>query len=115
MKEIFDWLREQIENKCNYEPIDYDYCDMACSGEQGFIVREDALSAINESESKWKEKEAELRASVIEEFAEAIMVKATEESEKVVFDGRLVGDALSLDCVSDMVVEIASQMKGEKE
>lgn len=51
----------------------------------------------------------------IDEFAEAIMVKATEESEKVVFDGRLVGDALSLDCVSDMVLEIALDMKGEKE
>ena len=59
--------------------------------------------------------EAELRSSVIDEFAEAIMVKATELSEKVVFDGKLVGDALSLDCISDMVVEIASQMKGEKE
>jgi len=59
--------------------------------------------------------EAELRENVIEEFAEAIMVKATELSEKVVFDGRLVGDALSLDCVSDMVVEIASNLKGEKE
>ena len=59
--------------------------------------------------------EAELRANVIDEFAEAIMVKATELSEKVVFDGKLVGDALSLDCVSDMVLEIASKMKGEKE
>lgn len=57
----------------------------------------------------------ELRASVIDAFSEAIMVKATELSEKVVFDGRLVGDAVSLDCVSDMVVEIAEQMKGEKE
>lgn len=57
----------------------------------------------------------ELRANVIDEFAEAIMVKATELSEKVVFDGRLVGDALSLDCVSDMVLEIASNLKGEKE
>lgn len=56
-----------------------------------------------------------VRAKAIDEFAEAIMVKATEESEKVVFDGRLVGDALSLDCVSDMVLEIALDMKGEKE
>ena len=55
------------------------------------------------------------RNKAIDEFAEAIMVKATELSEKVVFDGRLVGDALSLDCVSDMVLEIAEQMKGEKE
>ena len=54
MKQIFDWLREQIENKSNYEPVDYDYCDMACSGEQGFIAREDALDAINEAEAKWE-------------------------------------------------------------
>ena len=54
MKQMFDWLREQIENKCNYEPVDYDYCDIACSGEQGFIAREDALEAINEAEAKWE-------------------------------------------------------------
>ena len=54
MKKMFDWLREQIENKCNYEPVDYDYCDMACSGEQGFIAREDVLDAINEAEAKWE-------------------------------------------------------------
>ena len=54
MKQIFDWLREQIENRCNYEPVDYDYCDMSCSGEQGFIAREDALDAINEAEAKWE-------------------------------------------------------------
>jgi len=54
MKQIFDWLRVRIENKCNYEPVDYDYCDMACSGEQGFVAREDVLDAINEAEAKWE-------------------------------------------------------------
>lgn len=52
MNQIFDWMREKIENKCNYEPVDYDYCDMSCSGEQGFIAREDVLDIINEAEAK---------------------------------------------------------------
>lgn len=107
MKEIFDWLREQI----------YGNNDKAknFSKDTHVVNKKYVDNIIAEAEAKWEEKEAELRASVIDEFAEAIMVKATELSEKVVFDGKLVGDALSLDCVSDMVVEIASQMKGEKE
>lgn len=55
MKKIFDWMREQIESKCNYEPVDYDYCDMSCSGEQGFIAKEDVLDVINEAEAKREE------------------------------------------------------------
>ena len=69
MKQIFDWLREQIENKSNYEPVDYDYYDMACSGEQGFIAREDALDAINEAEAKW---EAEHKSYDVEKVLEQI-------------------------------------------
>lgn len=77
--------------------------------------KEDMQKMVDE---KVKEIELDIQSiynKAIDEFAEAIMVKATELSEKVVFDGRLVGDALSLDCVSDMVLEIALDMKGEKE
>lgn len=109
MKEIFDWLREQME----WNQI----IEMHFDGTppKQYVERERWVDVINEAEAKWKEKEAKLRANVIDEFAEAIIVKATELSEKVVFDGKLFGDALSLDCVSDMVLEIASQMKVEKE
>jgi len=106
MKEMFDWLREQMK-KAEYNHTYYG-TDLAVNTDK-------AIDIIDEAEAKWKEDEAELRANVIDEFAEAIMVKATELSEKVVFDGKLVGDALSLDCVSDMVLEIALDMKGENE
>ena len=107
MKEIFDLMREQI----------YGNNDKAKNfSKDTYVVNKEYVDKIiNEAEAKWKEKEAELRANVIDEFAEAIIVKATEASEKAIFDGKLLGEALSLDCVSDMVVEIASQMKGEKE
>lgn len=57
----------------------------------------------------------ELRASVIDKFMEAFLTKAMEASEKAIFDGGLVCDVLTLDCASDMVLEIALDMKGEKE
>lgn len=113
MKEILDWMREQmLKRKSAWEE---DSVADKVSAEKHIGTWNVALRILEKAEAKWKEKEAEFRASVIDEFAEAIMVKAIELSEKVVFDGRLVGDALSLDCVSDIVVEIASQMKGEKE
>lgn len=108
MKEIFDLMRGRIKEESATGFI---------TNGAGFryLPTVTAEKIINEAEAKWKEKEAELRANVIDEFAEAIIVKATEASEKAIFDGKLLGEALSIDCVSDIVLEIASQMKGEKE
>ncbi len=106
MKEIFDWLREQV----------YGNNDKAknFSKDTHVVNKEYIDNIITEAEAKWEATEAEIRAKAIEEFAKAIMAKATEESEKVVFDGRLVGYALSLDCVSDVVAEVTEKMrKGE--
>ena len=48
MKQIFDWLREQI-NESSYEEEDY------FSNSYTVIELEDAIDKINEAEAKWEE------------------------------------------------------------
>ena len=64
MKEIFDWLREQV----------YGNNDKAknFSKDTHVVNKEYIDNIITEAEAKWKEKEAELRANVIEEFADLL-------------------------------------------
>ena len=51
---MFNWFRKQLEDKCEYEPSDYDCGDMACTAEQGFVAREDVLDIITAAENKYK-------------------------------------------------------------
>ena len=37
---------EELEEESDYEPIDYDYCDMSCSGEEHFIVTDKAIDIV---------------------------------------------------------------------
>lgn len=99
MKQIFDWLREQMEEKSvqgfdgNGNPVNV-----------RFVVSIMAEDIITEAEAKWKEKEAELRASVIDEFAEKCKEKWIDAWDLNLFSAFI-----------EFVDEIASQMKGEKE
>ena len=99
MKEIFDWMREQIKTalyKCNV--LGY---EMALSNPY-------LIGIVDEAEAKWKENEAELRANVIDEFAK----KIRDWKKEIYTNERYVGE---LDFLFKHIDEIASQMKGEKE
>lgn len=48
MKEFIDKLIGRLEEESDYEPIDYDYCDMSCSGEEHFISTHKAISIVNQ-------------------------------------------------------------------
>ena len=37
---------KQLEEQSDYEPIDYDYCDMSCSGEEHFIETHKAIDIV---------------------------------------------------------------------
>ena len=54
MKEFIDKLIERLEEESDYEPIDYDYCDMSCSGEEHFISTHKAISIVNELAEEYK-------------------------------------------------------------
>ena len=51
----------------------------------------------------------------IDDFAELICEKASESSERCVFPGGISMDVITLDYISDMVLEVAEQLKGEKQ
>ena len=36
----------ELEEESDYEPIDYDYCDMSCSGEEYFIATDKAIDIV---------------------------------------------------------------------
>ena len=94
MKEIFDWLRERC-----------------ISGDKR--IGRSSLSAfleiINEAEAKWQEKEAEIRANVIDEFAERMQRK----SDWIETYTRAFGHTGAT--IRETLKEVALQMKGEKE
>lgn len=91
MKEIFDWLREQM-NKASFER-----CGNEGMGGQLVVALDDLCDSINEAEAKWEASEAEIRNKVIEDFAENMKELVTE-------DGTLY---------EEYIDEIAEQMKGE--
>lgn len=41
-----DAVVEQLEEESDYEPIDYDYCDVACTDEQHFIATDKAIEIV---------------------------------------------------------------------
>ena len=41
-----DKVVAELEEESDYEPIDYDYCDMSCSGEEHFIVTDKAIDIV---------------------------------------------------------------------
>lgn len=44
-----DKVVEKLEEESDYEPIDYDYCDMSCSDEEHFIATDKAIDIVR----KW--------------------------------------------------------------
>ena len=112
MEEIFDWLREQME----WNQI----IEMHFDGTppKQYVERERWVDVITEAEAKWKEKEAELRANVIDEFAERLKMASIRgtfehkpDKEKPWYKVRSYCKVVG----TRKIDEIASQMKGEKE
>ena len=105
MKEIFDWMREQmLIRKSAWE--EESVADKV-SAEKHIGTWNVALRILEKAEAKWKEKEAELRANVIDEFKEKAFEMFTDFS--------MNHDFMSLGNCETILYEIASQMKGEKE
>ena len=48
MKEFVEKLIGRLEEESDYEPIDYDYCDMCCSDEEHFISTHKAKEIVNQ-------------------------------------------------------------------
>lgn len=48
MKEFIEKLIGRLEEESDYEPIDYDYCDMSCSDEEHFISTHKAIKIVNQ-------------------------------------------------------------------
>lgn len=48
MNEFIEKLIERLEEESDYEPIDYDYCDMSCSDEEHFISTHKAIKIVNQ-------------------------------------------------------------------
>jgi hypothetical protein len=55
----------------------------------------------------------EIRAKAIDEFAEKVCDRVSEWSERCTFPKGVTCDILTLDCVTDVVFEIAEEMKGD--
>ena len=56
-----------------------------------------------------------IRNKAIDEFAEKMCEKTAESSERCIFPGGITSDVISLDYISEIVIEIAEQMKGGAE
>lgn len=61
-----------------------------------------------------KRYEQEARSKAIDDFAEAICDKATDECFLVTLPDELRAEVVTLDYISEIAVEIAKQLKGEK-
>lgn len=48
MKEFIEKLIDRLEEESDYEPIDYDYCDMSCSDEEHFISTHKAIQIVSQ-------------------------------------------------------------------
>ena len=75
----------------------------------GFLVDKTELTRALSYDRKQYEKGY---AEAIDEFAEAISEMASEVSERCTFPGGLTMDVVTLDGISEIVLEIASQLKG---
>lgn len=42
----------ELEEESDYEPIDYDYCDISCTGEEHFIVTDKAINIVRKGGAK---------------------------------------------------------------
>lgn len=110
MKEIFDWLREQINEGREFEHDERNEC---FNNALDYAIRR-----VDEAEAKWKERKAELRANVIDEFAEKLKMASIRgtfehkpDKEKPWYKVRSYCKVVG----TRKIDEIASQMKGEKE
>ena len=56
MKEFIEKLIGRLEEERDYEPIDYDYCDMSCTGEEHFISTHKAIEIVNELAEEHKDR-----------------------------------------------------------
>ena len=122
MKEIFDWLREQITNVWKLKENPYDsywnramYLEIKKENDK----KEDAMrkmqEIINEAEAKWEVTEAELRAKVIDEFAERM--KTICKKHQLGIDRKLLKPTyLNENGIwHSLIDDVVAQMKGEKE
>lgn len=122
MKEIFDLLREKIkskkartDNKCKellesegYSP-DYRFFE---GKSVGLRI---ATEQLDKAEAKWKEKEAELRASVIDEFAKKAKTDFMDyDMYLILHSNGIMNPQESVEYYKYMVDCFAREMKGEK-
>lgn len=87
MQEVFEKIIKKLEEESDYEPIDYDYGDVACSGEQYFIATDKAIEIVKQAAAEANDcKKPKTNADVIrsmsdEELAEFLREYFTCEYE----------------------------------
>lgn len=55
MKQFIDKLIGRLEEESDYEPIDYDCCDISCTDEQHFIATDKAIEIVNQLAEEHKD------------------------------------------------------------
>ena len=53
MQEVFSKIIEKLKTVSDYEPIEYDYDDVACVDEQRFIATDDAIEIVKQEAEKF--------------------------------------------------------------
>ena len=111
MKQIFDWLREQMNEtiELNCKRLKHDE-SLMCH-DRNFGIKQ-ALCKVDEAEAKWNTTEAEIRAKAIEEFAEKLGRLC--ENSAMALDRYNARPLYSKDGKwNDLINDVAEQLKGE--